>query len=419
MHVVFLNTNQMKGGAAIAAHRYFNAYLNTGANVSYAFVHAVAPGEHMVDLRHSFFLKKVVKYLLKFERKLTRKRKIPGEGYWSVSRWPRFYLRKIKRLKPDIINLHWINDDFLSVGEIAKLGVPLVWTFHDVWAVTGGCHYPGDCQGFTTGCGNCPKLIIPGRYDWSRHLWRQKYKKWKHLDITIVCPSHWMAQMVKQSRLFGDKRIEVLPYSVEPEIFKPIDSSPVREKLNIKPRQKVLLFGAVNSLNDRRKGAWLLVDALKKLKERVPPDDLVFLVFGAEESPTLSEVPFRVINLGFINDKRELANYYAASTAYVLPSVEDNLPNTVLESLACGTPVVAFDIGGVSDMVEHNKNGFLVERADTSLLANALEKLIKLPDADYETMRKAALAKIERDFSQQMVGEKQRALFESIMQKRV
>ncbi len=415
MHVVFLNTNQLRGGAAIAAHRYFTAFRKNGGKASYASVHLDSPGEGMINLRHSFLLRKIVKYLFKLERRLAMKRKIPGEGYWSVAHWSRFQLRKIKRLKPDIINLNWVNDDLLSVAEIGKLNVPLVWTFHDLWAATGGCHYPGECVGFKHGCGNCPKLRIPGSHDWSRQLWKQKYKHWKDLNLTIVCPSNWMARMVKQSQLFADKRVEVLPYCVEPEIFKPIDPAPVRARHGITPDQKVLLFGAVNSFHDQRKGAHLLVDALKKLEGRIPDDQLVFLVFGAEESPALSEVPFRVVNLGFIREKQKLAEYYGASTAYVLPSVEDNLPNTVLESLACGTPVVAFDIGGMDDMVEHQRNGFLVDHVDTGKLADTLEKLVEMPEADYEAMRRAALKKIETDFSPKMVGERQRVLYESLM----
>jgi len=221
--------------------------------------------------------------------------------------------------------------------------------------------------------------------------------------------------MVRKSRLFGNKRIEVCPYSIELDVFRPMDNNELLESLGIKPHQKVLLFGAVNSMHDTRKGAHLLVEALGKLEGRVPADDLVFLVFGAEESPALENVPFRVINLGFIGEKAELAKYYAASTAFVLPSLEDNLPNTVLESLGCGTPVVAFDIGGISDMIDHQSNGFLVGRADTTLLAEALETMVKMPKEKYQLMQKAARRKVEENYSKEVVGEKLKNIFESIV----
>jgi glycosyltransferase involved in cell wall biosynthesis len=225
-----------------------------------------------------------------------------------------------------------------------------------------------------------------------------------------------MAQMVKKSRMFGNKRIEVLPYGVEREIFKPMPSEKLRASLGINPHQKVLLFGAVKSLRDTRKGAHLLVDALAQLQGRIPADDLVFLVFGAKESPLLEKIPFRVINLGFIREKKELAQYYAASTAFVLPSLEDNLPNTVLESLACGTPVVAFNIGGISDMIEHEKNGLLVEETNVNLLANALERMVKMPEEQYQKMQNAAIEKINSEFSPQIVGAKLNQIFQSISQ---
>jgi len=245
----------------------------------------------------------------------------------------------------------------------------------------------------------------------------QKYKNWADKDITILCPSNWMARKVKESKLFGKKRVEVCPYSIELDIFKPMDSETFRESLGIKSHQKVLLFGAVNSMHDTRKGAHLLVDALKKLENRVPADDLVFLVFGAKESPALESVPFRVINLGFVSEKEDLAKYYAASTAFVLPSLEDNLPNTVLESLGCGTPVVAFDIGGISDMIDHQSNGFLVDETDTNLLADSLEEMVKMPEEKYQRMQKSARKKIEDHFSREVVGNRLNQIFQSILKK--
>ncbi|WP_010422294.1 glycosyltransferase [Anaerophaga thermohalophila] len=415
MHVLFLSTNQSKGGAAIAANRYFNAFRSVGGESAFAALNVEKPGNGYVKLKYSFPFRKLVKYLFKKEKRKTFRRKIPGEGYWSVSMYPRFQYRRIKRLKPEILCLNWINDDFLSVREIGKFKVPIVWVFHDMWGVTGGCHYPGDCTGFQTGCGNCPKLKYSHEHDWSRYLWRQKYENWKDLDITVLCPSHWMAGMVKKSLLFGDKRIEVCPYSIELDVFKPMNSVTLRETLGIRQDQKVLLFGAVNSMHDTRKGAHLLVDALTRLEGKIPADDLVFLVFGAKKSPELEKVPFKVVNLGFIREKSELAKYYAASTAFVLPSLEDNLPNTVLESLACGTPVVAFNIGGISDMIDHEQNGLLVEETDTKKLAEALERMVKMPDDQYRMMQSDARKKIETGFSPEVIGKRLQQIFESIM----
>jgi glycosyltransferase involved in cell wall biosynthesis len=417
MHVVFLSTNQTRGGAAIAANRYFDAYSSTGGNATYAAGSVQKPGPGIVNLRHSVLVRKLVKYLFKKEKSKTEKLKIPNEGYWSAPVFSRFRLPKIKRLKPDLICLNWINDDFLSIGEIGRFDVPVVWAFHDLWAVTGGCHYPGSCPGFHGSCGNCPKLQYPGENDWSRSIWQKKYEAWKHLEMTILCPSNWMAREVKKSRLFGDKRIEVCPYSIETGIFKAIDSSALKNELGIRPNQKIFLFGAVNSMHDTRKGAHLLVEALEKLEGRVDPDELVFMVFGAKESPTLEKVPFRVVNLGFVREKEELAKYYAASTAFILPSLEDNLPNTVLESLACETPVVAFDIGGISDMIDHGENGYLVDKVDTSLLADALENMVKMPDEQYQKMKKNSRRKIEENFTREIVGQKMTEIFNSVVQK--
>jgi glycosyltransferase involved in cell wall biosynthesis len=414
MHVVFLSTNQTKGGAAIAANRYFDAYCSAGGEATYASKSVQKPGKGIVSLKHAYFVRKIVKYLFKNEKRKVGKHKIPGEGYWSAPVAPRFHLNQIKKLKPDLVCINWINDDFLSIGEIGQFDVPVVWAFHDLWAVTGGCHYPGSCTGFYSSCGNCPKLKYPAEHDWSRNIWQKKYEQWRDLDMTILCPSNWMASQVKKSWLFGDKRIEVCPYSIELDVFKPMESADLRTELGVKPHQKVLLFGAVNSMHDTRKGAHLLVEALEKLEGRVDSDDLVFMVFGAKESPALEKVPFRIINLGFVGEKADLARYYAASTAFVLPSLEDNLPNTVLESLACGSPVVAFDIGGISDMIDDGENGFLVDRINTSLLADALEAMVKMPEEQYQSMRKASRKKMEDHFSKEVVGQKLIEIFNSI-----
>ena len=234
-----------------------------------------------------------------------------------------------------------------------------------MWAFTGGCHYNEGCERYVEACSNCPQLNRSGKNDLSRSVLRRKKKAWGKLDITIVTPSNWLAECAKKSSLFKGWRIEVIHNGLNLNLFKPINKSTAREIWDLPPNKKLILFGAMSATSDHKKGFDLLYEGLKQLAVKYS-DKAELIVFGSSKPENPPDFGLPVHYLGRLHDDVSLSLLYAAADVMVTPSRQDNLPNTVVESLACGTPVVAFDIGGMPDMIEHQINGYLSKLFDVS-----------------------------------------------------
>ena len=285
----------------------------------------------------------------------------------------------------DVINLHWV-ENMLSLQGLETLvstGKPIVWTLHDQRPLTGGCHYTAGCEGFIdNNCHQCMQL----KYDKfnlpTKHL-LAKRAILQDANIAIVTPSKWLAEQARQSILFKDKPIFVVPNSVETEIFAPLNKRLAKEALGINPDAVVLMFGAQNA-NERRKGIETLLSAVRLLfksrryQELANGGKLAITLVGTTDH-ALTALPIPVHNFGAINDDKLLAQIYSASDVFLLPSYEDNLPNTMLEAMACGTPVIGFDIGGIPDLVRHNETGYLVGSTNYVALSTAINMAISQP----------------------------------------
>jgi glycosyltransferase involved in cell wall biosynthesis len=277
----------------------------------------------------------------------------------------------INRLNPDLVHLHWFNKGMLSIVTLAKIEKPIIWTLHDMWAFTGGCHYTGNCTRYLQLCGECPQLGSHKIQDWSYRIQQEKVKFFQNLSIHLVSPSHWLAQCVHASGLFKKATLSVIPNGLNLKTYSPQGKAQVRSKFNLPAEQPLILFGAMN-LNEVRKGFILLKQALAILKNSNIVSNPALLTFGSD-IPESESLGFQVYSMGFISSENHLAEIYSAADVFVAPSLQDNLPNTVMESLACGTPVVAFDIGGMPDMIEHQKNGYLAKPYDVTDLAHGIE----------------------------------------------
>ena len=272
-----------------------------------------------------------------------------------------------------IIHFHWITGLFDYSGAVPLLlGKKIVWTIHDMNPFTGGCHYAGDCDKYRFDCGACPQLGSSLEKDLSRLVWEQKKLAYQQLDITVVTPSKWMAACASASSLFKGIPVVVIPNGVPVEIFRPIPTAVIRKNLNIPENAKIILFGADHLMN-RRKGFILLLEALKNLRPKLPDCPIYLAVFGKPEPGLTISTDFPVLNFGSLTSEQDIASLYSLADVFVLPSLEDNLPNTVLEAMACGTPVVGFDTGGIPDMIYHRVNGFLARPRDVASLAEGID----------------------------------------------
>ena len=243
---------------------------------------------------------------------------------------------------------------------------------------TGGCHYVGDCRKYESQCGACPQLGSPYESDLAAKIWARKRTAYPAHNFHMVTPSQWLANCARRSMLLGRMPVSIIPYGIPSDIFRKYDQGFCRELLGLPQKKTIILFGA-NNVMDERKGAQYLKEALELVSRRMKVCEVVLAIFGGKFDPKHETFGISTHVLGNIRDERLLAACYNAADVFVIPSLEDNLPNTVLESMACETPVVAFETGGIPEMVSHLQTGLLVKRKDANALAEQLQWIIEHP----------------------------------------
>jgi glycosyltransferase involved in cell wall biosynthesis len=319
----------------------------------------------------------------------------------------------------DILHLHWIayfvdqKSFFMSVR-----GRPIVWTLHDMNPFTGGCHFAGPCNKFATYCFSCPQLGSRADEDLAATIWRRKRDSYKAHDLHVVAPSGWLAQLARKSSLLGNTPISVIPYGLSETVFAARDKAASRALLGLPVGKMLVLTGGVN-LNDERKGWRYLDAALTILSTRMNPANIGLLVFG--RPPDLTQLENRGLNvypLGSIKDERLLSAAYSAADLFVVSSMEDNLPNTVLEAMACSVPVVGFDSGGIPEMVHDGDTGSVVARRDTDGLAQSIQWLLERSEARREMGRRAREA-VLRDYTSEIQAKRYLELYQGIADEQV
>jgi glycosyltransferase involved in cell wall biosynthesis len=336
------------------------------------------------------------------------------QGVYSPQWIPDRLVNQVEQFSPHIINLHDITLGYIQIETLAKFKQPLVWTLHDMWAFTGGCHYSNGCDHYQDSCGDCPQLNSHKDRDLSRWIWQRKAKNWHKLNLTIVTLSQWMTDCVKKSSLLQDFPVEIIANGLDLERFKPIDKALAKKILGLPQDKQIILFGAMNATSDRRKGFQALYPALKMLNKQQWQDRIQLIVFGASQPQNPPDFGFPIQYLGKLNDDIALSLVYSAADVFVAPSQEDNLPNTVLESLACGTPSVAFKIGGMPDLIEHQKNGYLAQPFDTEDLANGIQWILENTEQIHQ-LRDRARKKVETEFNQTIQSQRYLSLFNKII----
>lgn len=298
----------------------------------------------------------------------------------------------------DIVATYWINGAFISPESLAAINKPLVWRLSDVWPFTGGCHYPATCERFERQCGDCPQLRQPGLEDATHRLWLRKQHAWRARDLTVVAPSNWMAGLARRSSLFADRRVEVIPTGVDLERYRPGDRAAARARWGLPQDRLLILFGAMSPTDDVRKGYRELRSALELVAQSPLASRIQAVVFGSDVPLPADLLPIPAVSLGRLQGDEALAAAYNCADVVVVPSLEDNLPNVALEAIACGAPVVAFDVCGMPDIVREGWNGRLAAGGDTASLGRAIVEVLS-DSHSLLTMRFNARNHAEENFS--------------------
>lgn len=333
---------------------------------------------------------------------------------WALG-WIRTSIEsRVEAAAPDLVNLHWVCGGFVPIRALTNFNRPLVWQLHDSWAFTGGCHLPGDCLRYRKSCGACPQLGSHKLRDLSRWVWEQKKTHWGARDITVVSPSNWLAECARASGLLGDQRVEVIPHGLDTTVFKPMARDFARKRADVVSNDKIILMGAIRSTTDKNKGFDFLQPTLKRLAEDGWGKRAELVVFGAREPRYPRDMGLKTTYVGRLDDDAQLAALYSAADVFVAPSIQEAFGLTVLEALACGTPVVAFEVGGIADMVEHKRTGYLASPFDTDDLATGISWVIEDKNRN-RWLSEQARKKVENEFAIEKVAGMQVSLYEEIL----
>ncbi len=412
MKILHINSSNISGGAARAAFRLHKGLQAYGID-SMLLVDDKQSNDDSIFGPESNVAKGIAHFRIPIDHlpKLLYRNRMPTNFHLQ---WlPDFLIKKIRTLNPDIVHLHWICRGFINLRTLARIKQPIVWTFHDMWPFTGGCHYAGDCEGYKKSCGTCPQLASRKNNDLSRWTWTRKAKAWRHLNLTLVAPSHWMKMRTQQCSLFRDKSVEIIPNGIDINRFSPLDRRIARSYLNFPQDKHLILFGALNATSDKRKGFQYLKPCLQRLSRTKTSNAVELIVFGASKPPNPPEFGIKTTYIGKLQDEISISMVYAASDVFIAPSIEDNLPNTVMEAMACGTPCVAFNIGGIHEMVDHLKNGYLAASRVPDDLARGIAWVLENRKRRM-SLSKQARKKVETEYEIFSVAKQMIYLYESM-----
>ena len=395
LSITLATANDRIGGAGVAASRLRDGLLAQGHDVQLFVQTQSLPHPATVSAKTS--VQRTLNRMRSGIDSMPVRRSGGAPDAFSASWLPRRWPTLAQVGQRQLVHLHWTNAGFFSVRDIAAISVPVVWTLHDMWALTGGCQYDAGCDRFAQGCGACPLLAKPARAaDLSSRRFNAKRSNWAAQNLTLVAPSRWLAAQARRSPILQGKRVEVLHNGLDLRRFKPLDRGFARQALGLPQDQRLVLFGALNPGSDARKGYDLLQDAVAHLAvDEALRGQLSLVVFGSSPEREERVHGLRAIHFGHLSDDLALALLYAACDVFVAPSRQDNLPNTVAEALACGTPCVAFNIGGMPDLIKHRGNGYLAEPFDAADLAQGIVWCLSQQDQRWQGLCAAARAHAE------------------------
>lgn len=365
MKVLLVNTSECRGGAAVACHRLLEALRKKEIHARMLVRDKASTDAQVVSVNRSFWKKGINRFRFLWERFVI----------WNHNRFSRRNLfavsladtgTDISRLpevqEADIIHIHWVNCGFLSLSDIGKLmesGKPLIWTMHDMWPFTGICHHSRSCEKFREGCKECPFLRFPSPEDLSYSVFQKKERLAYRKAAFIAC-SRWLEARAKKSKLLKDAYLKAIANPLDTSFFSPREKLSSKAAFGLSPAKHALLFGAAR-VSDPRKGYAYLFEALDLLSREHPElnDKIELVMLGDCRGELAGNFPYPVHFLGYLSDPAGIVTLYSASDVFVIPSLEENLPNMIMESMACGTPVVGFETGGIPEMIDHLENGYV------------------------------------------------------------
>ena len=408
MRVLIINTSERMGGAAIAAHRLMDALRNNGIQAK------MLVRDKQTDRVTVIGLKKSLWQIWRFvwERILI----------WKANHFKKHNLFAVdiantgtditvlpEFKQAEIIHLHWINQGMLSLKDLRKIllsGKPVIWTMHDMWPCTGICHHARECDKYHQECQCCPYIYKGGgKKDISYQVFKTKQELYKLAPITFITCSQWLKERASQSALLTNHSVINIPNPINTGLFKPRNKQEARERRALPTDKKLILFGSAK-ITDKRKGIDYFIESCKILAEKYPEvvKEWGVVVYGKESEQLKPLVPFEVYPLNYISSEKELVDVYNAVDLFVTPSLEENLPNTIMEAMACGIPCVGFNVGGIPEMIDHLHNGYVADYKSAEDFANGIHWA--LSEGEYPSLSETACRKVVTSYSESAIAKK-------------
>lgn len=404
MNVLIINTSEKTGGAAIAANRLMEALIENGIKAKMLVRDKQTDRLTVVGLprtlrqRWNFVWERAVIWMRNgFSKKNLWAVDIANVGT-DITQTEEFEWA-------DVIHLHWVNQGFLSMNDIERIvqsGKRVVWTLHDQWPYTGICHYTDGCLRYQEQCSHCPQLRSGGDKDISFRVFEKKRSIYQLINrITFVGCSEWIADLARKSALLqgvqtdsvngniAPCRVVHIPNTINQSVFHPTDKEAARKAHGLPQDKRLLLFSSLK-VTDKRKGIDYLIDACRLMTEQHPEwnDKIGIVVVGKQTEAMTGMFPYQLYPIDYISDEKRMALLYTAVDAFITPSLQDNLPNTIVEAMSVGTPCVGFRVGGIPEMINHRMNGYVAEPMNAQDLSDGI--LYVLDDENYTSLSQAA-----------------------------
>ena len=417
MKVLIVNTSERTGGAAVAANRLMKALNNNGVKAKMLVSEKETDTLTVCELpkspmkRWHFLWERLVVFChLHFNKQHLFEIDIANAGT-DITK-----LREFQ--EADIIHLHWINQGMLSLSNIRKIlrsGKPVVWTMHDIWPATAICHYARRCTNYKTQCAKCQ--LLPGggsKSDLSASVWRKKVNMLDGENIYYVACSKWLETEAKASALLKEQKITSIPNTIDVHIYRKHDKQQARQQLGLPTDKKIILFVS-QRVTDKRKGMDYFVESISRLAQinASANNNIGIAILGGHSEDVAGNLALPVYPLGYVNDEKKIVKVYNAADVFVLPSLEDNLPNTIMEAMACGVPCVGFKVGGIPEEIDHKKNGYVAEYRNAEDLAHGINWILN--ESDYKALSENAIHKVTHLYSQQSVALKYQEVYQQAM----
>lgn len=417
MRVLLINTSERMGGAAVAAGRLMESLKNNGIKAKLLVRDkqtdriSVVPLPQSWKLVWKFVWERIAIWMANnFCRENIFAVDIANTGT-DITSLPEFH-------QADVIHLHWINQGMLSLRNIHKIlasGKPVVWTMHDMWPCTGICHYAKTCELYCKECHNCPFISGGKRYkDLAYRIFHKKKKLYAKYNIHFVTCSHWMEGKARQSALLEGQQVTCIPNPINTNLFRPHDKMQARMRCKLPADKKLILFGAFKT-TDKRKGIDYLLQACRLMDERNPQlkEHFGVVAFGKNSQQLTALLPFHAYPLDYVTDEHRLVDIYNAVDLFAIPSLDENLPNIIMEAMACGTPCVGFNTGGIPEMIDHLHNGYVARYKDVEDFANGIEWILEEPD--YQSLCEQAVRKAVGHYSERAVSKRYIKLYNDLL----